>query len=152
MFKRVIVFSILLIVFCSALIQAEMLDDLEAAFRAHRQGEYDQAIELYTKLIRNRDLKARERAITYLLRGEARKDKGDLDEAEKDFDRALRINPNYAQARYFRGLVLEKKGDLDEAYTEVRKAALIAPDKDVYQKKLQVLEAKILAKGGTVPK
>ena len=152
MFKRGVIFSILLVVFCATQIQADVLDDLEAAFRAHRKGEYDQAIELYTKLIRNRDLKARERAISYLLRGEARKDKGDLDEAAKDFDRALRINPNYAQAHYFKGLVLEKKGVLEEAYSEVRKAALINPDKEVYQKKLVILEAKIIAKGGVVPK
>ncbi|MFH1134867.1 MAG: tetratricopeptide repeat protein [Pseudomonadota bacterium] len=151
MIKRIILLIALATLLPAAAVGADMLDDLEAAFRAHRKGEYDQAIELYTKIIRNRELKARERAISYLLRGEAAKDKGDLDGAVKDFDRALRINPNYAQAHYFRGLALEKKGLLAEAFVEVRNASAIKPDDEAYRKKMTMLEAKITAKGGTIP-
>ena len=37
--------------------------------------------------------------------------KGDLDAALKDYDEALKINPNYVRAHASRGQVFEKRGD-----------------------------------------
>jgi tetratricopeptide (TPR) repeat protein len=118
------------------------LDYLEAAFIHHRNGDYDQAIRLYTKVITSKDIRAKDRSITYLLRGEAKRDSGRPDAALKDFSRAIKIRPRYAQAYYFRGLLKEKQGDLSGALSDVKEAATIRPGNDLYQKRLTILKAK----------
>jgi Tfp pilus assembly protein PilF len=53
-------------------------------------------------------------------------DKGDLDAALQEYDRATKIDPTYAAAYYSRGQIYEKKGDLDKARAEYN-AALAVP-------------------------
>lgn len=118
-------------------------DDLEAGYRAFREEDYEKAIEVYTKIIMNRDLPARDRAITYLLRGEAHKYKGDYEGAVDDFSRAIAIKPNYAQAFYFRGLTYENLGKYEDAYKDVRMAISFKPEMPEYQRKLAILEKKL---------
>ncbi len=130
---------------------AEMLDDLETAFRAHKDGEYERAIIYYSKVLRDRKLGPKERSVVFLLRGEALMDKGDLDRAQADFTRAIKIKPNYAQAFFLKGLSFEKKGLLAEAYQNVRKAVSFEPDEKMYLDKLKILEAKLIAGGGNIP-
>jgi tetratricopeptide (TPR) repeat protein len=151
--KRLICTLLLMlaIVFPSATAFGEAIDDLEAGFRAQRAGNYDLAISFYTKVIRDRDLTARDRAVSYLLRGEAQKDKGDYAAAVKDFSRAIKIKPNYSQAFYFRGLAWEKLDKIAEAYQDVRQALAYSPENDTYQRKLEVLKILLTERGETPP-
>ena len=120
---------------------------VETAYLAHRRGDFQAAIDGYTRIIRRRGLTRRERAVTYLLRGEARRDSGALDEAVADFTRALRQWPGYPAAHYFRGRVYEKRGQLTEAYADLSQAAQLDPAREAYQTSLNLLRLRLEGKG-----
>lgn len=125
----------------------KILDDLEAGYTASRQGDYASAIESFTKVLNVRQLTMKERATAYLLRGEAYKDSGDAQRAINDFSRAIRLQPIYPQALYYRGICYERLGQWQEAYQDIRQALKFKPQKEVYQRRLGVLEAQMKEKG-----
>lgn len=124
---------------------------VEEAYLAHRRGNYAEAIEDYTKIIQRRGLTRRERAISYLLRGEARRDNKDLDEAILDFTRALKQWPGYPQAHFFRGRVYESQGKLMEAYADIYRATQLEPGREAYDTNLALLRRRMAEEGLTPP-
>jgi tetratricopeptide (TPR) repeat protein len=120
---------------------------VEAAYLAHRKGDYQAAIDGYTRIIRRRGLTRRERAVTYLLRGEARRDAGQPDEAILDFTRALRQWPGYPSAHYFRGRVYERQSRLNDAYADLAMAVQLDPARESYQTSLSLLKLKLKEAG-----
>ncbi|MCZ6624588.1 MAG: tetratricopeptide repeat protein [Deltaproteobacteria bacterium] len=61
-------------------------------------------------------------ALAYYNRGIARKAKGDLNGALKDYGEAIRLNPDDADAYYNRGIARDDKGDLDGAAQDEKAA------------------------------
>ena len=120
---------------------------VEEAYVAHRKGNYDAAIKGYTRIIQRRGLTRRERAISYLLRGEAKRDAKQLNEALLDFTRALRQWPGYPQAHYFRGRVYEQQGKFIEAYADIAKAVQLDPLREAYETSLTVLKKRMQEAG-----
>ncbi|MDR3038356.1 MAG: tetratricopeptide repeat protein [Candidatus Adiutrix sp.] len=120
---------------------------VEAAYLAHRRGDFQAAIDGYTRIIRRRGLTKRERSVSYLLRGEAKRDSGELNEAIFDFTRALRQWPGYPAAHYFRGRVYEKQGRLNEAYADLARAAQLDPAREAYQTSLTILKLRLKEAG-----
>ena len=116
---------------------------VEEAYLAHRKGDYKKAVEGYSKIIQRRGLTRRERAISYLLRGEAKRDAGQLDEAILDFTRALRQWNGYPQAHFFRGRVYEQQGKLGEAYADMARAVQLDPNREAYATYLTVLKKRM---------
>jgi serine/threonine protein kinase/tetratricopeptide (TPR) repeat protein len=57
----------------------------------------------------------------------------DMSGAEKEFARALALNPSYATAREWHGLFLDYTGRFDEAYEEMRRAQELDPLEPVIQ-------------------
>jgi tetratricopeptide (TPR) repeat protein len=129
--------------------QPSLVETVEKGYLAHRRGDYDQAIEIYTSIIRRRGLSVKERAVSYLLRGEAKRDKGDLEEAVYDFTRALNQWLDYPQAFFFRGQVLAKLGRLNEAFADLAKAVELDPDRESYQTNLALLKKRMSIEGFT---
>lgn len=123
---------------------------LEEAYLAHRKGNFKQAIESYSRVIQRRGLTRRERAISYLLRGEAKRDAGQLNESLVDFTRALRQWPGYPQAHYFRGRVYEQQGQLMEAYADLARAASLDPSRGAYATGVALLKKRMLEAGVSV--
>lgn len=124
---------------------------VEEAYVAHRKGEYDKAIKAYTAIIQRRGLTKRERAISYLLRGEARRDAGKLNDAVLDFSRAIRQWPGYPQAYFFRGRVYERQGKFMEAYADLARAVELDPGREPYQTALSVLKKRMTESGLKIP-
>jgi tetratricopeptide (TPR) repeat protein len=124
---------------------------VEEAYLAHHKGDYPAAIEGYTKIIQRRGLTRKERAVSYLLRGEAKMDSGNLNEARLDFTRALRQWPGYPAAHYFRGRAYEKEGQLTEAYTDIARAVQLDPLKEAYGTNLSVLKRRLQEAGLPIP-
>jgi tetratricopeptide (TPR) repeat protein len=60
--------------------------------------------------------------------GNALFQKGQVDDAIAQYQKAVEINPNYVQAHYNLGLALFQKGQLDEAVAEFQKAVEINPN------------------------
>ena len=64
----------------------------------------------------------------YYNRGIARSKKGETDRAISDFTKAIKMNPRFANAYYYRGLMyLRKKGDYDQVISDYTKAIEINP-------------------------
>jgi tetratricopeptide (TPR) repeat protein len=119
------------------------VDTVEQGYLAHRRGDFDQAIAIFTSIIRRRGLTIKERAVTYLLRGESKRDKGNLDEAVNDFTRAINQWPNYPQAIFFRGQALANLGRFSEALADLTRAVELDPARESYKTTLELLKVKM---------
>ncbi len=101
------------------------------AVRLQNEGKYDSAANLFLSVIRKRkganyaNTKAR-LAECYLELGNQQKD--DPDKAVKAYRKALRYDPDSADALYNLGKAYEKKGDNDKAVGYYKKAAGVAVD------------------------
>ncbi|MDR2340163.1 MAG: tetratricopeptide repeat protein [Deltaproteobacteria bacterium] len=138
---------------CGALAQTEGLDPpdllktIESGYLAHRRGDYDEAIAIYSTALSRRGLTTKQRAVTYLLRGEAKRDKGDILEGVYDFTRALRQWPNYPQAVFFRGQALAMLDRQPEALKDLTRAVELDPSRESYNTNLLLLKKKMQAAG-----
>ncbi len=66
-------------------------------------------------------------AVTYYNRGNAYFEKGQHDQAISDYNKALEINPRYAEAYNNRGNAYSEKGQYDQAISDFNKALEINP-------------------------
>ena len=64
----------------------------------------------------------------YNNRGVAKRAKGDLDGTIADFNRALELDPQYANAYKSRGNAKKDKGDLDGAIADLARSQVLKPD------------------------
>jgi tetratricopeptide (TPR) repeat protein len=69
----------------------------------------------------------------YLYRGWAYLNNNDPESAIKDFDRAISIDPNLAEAYFRRGNAWLKKGDRQRALADAKKALTLKPDEKSYE-------------------
>jgi serine/threonine protein kinase/Flp pilus assembly protein TadD len=70
----------------------------------------------------------------YSNRGQIRHGLKRLDEAEKDFNFAIKLVPNKSQNFYFRGLVYQEKGEWEKALEDFTRAISLDPkDADAYE-------------------
>ena len=75
----------------------------------------------------------------------------DMGKAEAEFSRAVSINENYSNARYFLGLIYDKKGERDKAIEQFTKIAALNPDNQEAKTILGNLQAGKPALTGIVP-
>jgi tetratricopeptide (TPR) repeat protein len=138
----------------SPLVQAK----LNEAIALHQQGRFEQAIALYSDILRieprhfdaihllgviadqmkNHQLAAdlidqaiainSSNADAYFNRGNALKELNRLDAAVESYDKAIRLNPRYANAFNNRGVVLQKLNQFDAAVESYSQAVRIKPD------------------------
>ncbi|MDR0354202.1 MAG: tetratricopeptide repeat protein [Deltaproteobacteria bacterium] len=130
--------------------QPSLIDTVEEGYLAHRRGDYDKAVDIYTRIIQRRGLSVKERAVSYLLRGEAKRDKGEVEEAIYDFTRALNQWPNYPQAIFFRGQCLAQLERFNEALADLTRASELDPDRESYHTNLVLLKRR-MATAGLIP-
>ncbi len=82
-------------------------------------------------------------ATSYHESGKDKDERGDLDGAIADYDKAIALNPNYVQAYSDRGLSKEFNGDLTGAIADYDMAIALAPkESDAYYYRGTVKEAK----------
>jgi tetratricopeptide (TPR) repeat protein len=91
----------------------------------------DKAIETCTEDIDGGKYSSRNLATRYLNRGNAYKDKGLYDRAIQDYDRAIELDPKYADAYYNRGNAYKDKGLYDRAIQNYDRAIELDP-KDAF--------------------
>lgn len=97
-------------------------EDFEEAGQANADGDYDTAINLYTKIIEEGDVAPHNLAATYYNRGNAYREMENYDKAIEDFTSAISLNPNYTKAYSNRGAVytaLERYPEALEDFTKV---------------------------------
>lgn len=95
----------------------------QQALTAIRQGEYEQAIELFTELVDRNPLSAND----YNNRGLVYFQSGQFDEAIADYDRALEINPTLDSVYNNRANYYAAKGQLLDAIVDYEIALDLNP-------------------------
>jgi Flp pilus assembly protein TadD len=65
--------------------------------------------------------------LAYLNRGVAFKNMGRFDEAIRDYDRAIALNPSYSKAFYDRGVAFNSMGQVDKALADFDRAITLDP-------------------------
>lgn len=82
---------------------ADGMSDIDACYRAYREGVYDRAIALCSRGLQSADLSDENLALGFVNRGMAYRAIKDYDRAIQDYDAAIKLRPNYAEAYYDRG-------------------------------------------------
>ncbi|GEM_PF-1144203 len=77
--------------------------------------------------------------------------KQNFDRSQAEFERAVSLNDNYSNARYFLGLIYDKKGDRASALTQFNKIAGLNPDNQEVKHIVDNLTAGKSALDGIVP-
>ena len=77
--------------------------------------------------------------------------KQDFDRAQGEFERAVSLNDNYSNARYFLGLIYDRKGDGARAIAEFTKIAGLNPDNQEVKRIVDNLTQGKPALDGVVP-
>lgn len=74
-----------------------------------------------------------------------------LDQARAEFERAVSINPNYSNARYFLGLVYDKQGNKTKAIEQFQNVLALNPDNQEIKTILDNLQKGKSSLAGIVP-
>ena len=74
------------------------VDYINAGFMLYKQGDYDEAIRLNTQAIASGDLSQKDLCVAYNNRGLSWYAKGDYDRAIADYNEAIKLNLEYADA------------------------------------------------------
>ena len=93
---------------------------------AEAAGNYDLAIDYYTRCLKSVDLSIGNQAIFYNNRGEVYYRKGEYDRAIADYDQALRLDPDYASNN--RGRAHFYRGRFAQAVPDLRRAVAADPE------------------------
>lgn len=101
---------------------------LQRGFEAHQNDNMDDAIEYYTEFIRLDPVDTSNISVAYYSRGIAYGEKNEYDTAIEDYNKAIQLNPNFAEAYNNRGYAYHKKGEIDRAIEDYDKAIQIKPD------------------------
>lgn len=110
---------------------ARGLDDAGAAMIAAQHGDFDQAIRLLTSAIAAGDMSPANTMLAYHNRGNAYQDKGDYAKAMADYEMAIKLKPDYANAWYAHGRAQFALARYPAAAADFIKSASLDP-KDAY--------------------
>jgi tetratricopeptide (TPR) repeat protein len=102
-------------------------DNASAGLAAENRGDYDEAIRLYTRAIEAGGLSRENLSVIYSNRGRVWLVKGNNDLAIADFNKAIELMPQYAEAYCYRGAAWMDRGENDLAIVDYNKAIELKP-------------------------
>ncbi|MEI0495856.1 tetratricopeptide repeat protein [Brachyspira intermedia] len=125
-----------------------------SAYQSYNNKEYDKAINYYNQIIeiiddllKGYDENSEEYSkyknnylIAYNNRANAKSDLGLYEEAIKDFDKAIELNPNNFMAYYNKGLAKSDLGHNEEAYNNFIKGYDLADDTSKKEYKQRIID------------
>jgi tetratricopeptide (TPR) repeat protein len=93
-------------------------EETRMGFEAAKKGRHDQAIDHYTRAIQSGGLAPERLAYVFKGRGLAYHKRGSYDRAVEDYDNAIRLKPDYAEAFHSRGPAQYNRGFYDRAIAD----------------------------------
>ena len=105
-------------------VRAAAADDANRAVVAARNGQYDEAIELFTRAINSDELNLKNRAQAYAYRGIAKATTGDYEGSLLDLNSAVALDSDFnADAYAYRGYIKLVLGQPKDATADLEKSA-----------------------------
>ncbi len=101
------------------------MDALKVGAEAERNGDYEKAINSYSRAIESGELPKPDLVAAYNARGKVYAQRSRFEQATADFDAAIRLNPDDAFGYYNRGRITQ---DDDKARQEFDNAIRLKPD------------------------
>ena len=98
------------------------IDDAEAGRSAYSRGDYDLAIENYTRAIRSGELSGENLAAVYTGRGIIHYIESQSERAIADYSEALSLDPGHVEAWYMRGIAYWLQGRHERAIGDYSQA------------------------------
>ncbi|MEW6264366.1 MAG: tetratricopeptide repeat protein [Thermodesulfobacteriota bacterium] len=119
---------------------ADSLNDYTAGVQAARNNKHDEAVRLFTQAIESGKLDEYHLVRAYTRRGhEYLVGKDDPDKALDDYNAALNLNPQYAEAYFERAGAYAKKNRVKEALADANKAVDLEPGIEKYRMMLDLI-------------
>lgn len=108
--------------------KADVLADANEAVLAHKDGDHDKALNLYSRVINSGKLPDGDPVLTYVLnnRGQILFERGEDIKAMTDFNHAANAKPDHT-VFYNRGLLYMERGYLAESEADFSRALAIHP-------------------------
>jgi tetratricopeptide (TPR) repeat protein len=117
-----LLFAFVVVAFLGSAACADVAELLKMGLAARSRGDVDAAIYYFTQAIDTRSLGAADLAVVMNSRGVAYEFKGEIRKAIGDFDAAIRIMPNFADAYINRGFAWTKVPDYERAIADFTEA------------------------------
>ena len=102
--------------------------DWQAGFEAEGAGDWHGALHHYNRAIQSGELSQKRLARVFRSRGNVRHALGEDGEALKDYETAISLDPNYANAYVSRGVIYHLRGDYVHALEDYDEAIRLEPD------------------------
>jgi tetratricopeptide (TPR) repeat protein len=123
-----IAFAVVLCLASSLPAQATSRGNFREGYQALLRRDYDKAIDHLTRAIDIGDLTRANQALAYHYRGALYLKRERNDEAIRDLDRALELNPRLATAYSDRGIARRRKGEYELAIADYTEAIRLWPE------------------------
>ena len=107
-----------------AKVQEPPQDQLQTLIDLYSQGQLRQALKQATALVQQFPMSV----VLYNIQGAVLQELGQLDLSIDAYNKALAIEPNYADAYYNMGMALQRQGKLEKAIKAYNKTLAIKPD------------------------
>jgi lipoprotein NlpI len=117
----------LLTLACATVASASGLDDANAGLAAAQRGEYDEALRLYSSALAAGDMSPFNVMLAYHNRGNTYQSKGDYKRAIVEYDMAIKLQPEYAEAYFARGRAHFALAQFAAAVTNFRQSLKLEP-------------------------
>jgi lipoprotein NlpI len=111
----------------TAVASASGLEDANAGLAAAQRGEYDQALRLYSSALAAGDLSPFNVMLAYHNRGNTYQGKGDYERAIVEYDIAIKLKPDYAEAYFARGRAHFALAQFAAAVTDFNQSLKLEP-------------------------
>lgn len=119
---------LLLLAIPAGLAHADSLALAKSGREAQAKGDLDGAIRLYAQAILEGGLSKQNQAVVLNNRGIAYWAKGEIDKAIADYDAALRLAPDYAEAYHNRGFAYASRDESVKAIADYDAAIKLEPE------------------------
>ena len=116
------------------------LDDWDQAQQAYRQGDLAGAASLLARALGDKNLAPERRVQAHSLRGTALMRLGQADQALKEFEAALALDPEFTEGYFKRSLAREKLGRLGPAQADMERFLKMRPGDEEAQTRLAQLK------------
>lgn len=116
----------MLAISCKSQVSQLVIDDEQC--EKNVSSNPDLALQHCTALVESGKLSEENLAKALIFRGFAYRSKGDYDRAIHDFDQAIRLKPDFANAFNNQGIAYDYEGDYDRAIQDFDQAIRLQPD------------------------